>query len=142
MTKEQNTDLSGATGALIRQLASDDPAARNRAVSLLFARARASQGPEGDLADGFRNVLRAEWEALDAFQRLALLEPLVRNFLSREIDLLTMEFTAMALVWQGEDGATEIVSCLDADDFVIRHKAAIAIGLLDRSHTPVMHEIG
>src|SRR5690606_14871884 len=40
---------------------------------------------------------------------------------------------AMALVLQGEDGATELLPYLASGEFALQHKAAVAFGLLDRS---------
>jgi HEAT repeat protein len=57
----------------------------------------------------------------------------VRNLVSGDSDLLTMDALAMALAMQGEDGAGELLPLLRSDDFTIRHMAAVGLGLLDRS---------
>jgi HEAT repeat protein len=97
----------------------------------VFKRARASLSPEHDLADRFREALTVEWRDVGP-SREALVNPLVTT-LTQEENLLTIEIAAMALATQGEDGLTALMAVLGHDDFAVRSKAVIGIGLLDRS---------
>lgn len=115
----------------LEHLASADPKTRARGANEVFKRARATFTPEHDLLDRFREALRIEWQQVGP-TRQALVEPLVTT-LTQEESLLTIEIAAMALATQGEDGLTALLPLLHHDDFAIRSKAVIAIGLLDRS---------
>src|SRR5690606_12361302 len=122
---------SEATGALIWALGGPDPADRRRATASLFTRVGRSRASAGGLMDGLRSVLLDEWEALGPRSPL-LVAPLALAF-REEPSLMTLEMIAMALVLQGEDGATELLPYLASGEFALQHKAAVAFGLLDRS---------
>jgi HEAT repeat protein len=86
-------------------------------------------GAEVDATDTTRAVILMEWRALGARGGL-LVGPLL-HVLRSDSSLLTIEVAAIALALQGEEGASEIVHMLQSADFVMRHKAAVALGVLD-----------
>ena len=124
----------------LEKLASADSTTRSQGAMGVFKRARATLSPEHDLADRLREALSVEWREVGP-AREGLVGSLVTT-LTEEEGLLTIEIAAMALATQGEDGLTALMPLLEHKDFVIRSKAVIGIGILDRSArwaVPILH---
>ena len=118
------------TGVALWDLASPDPTTRHAATAKLHQHTREHRR-ENDYYDAMRPVLINEWNGLGPLRRFCS-DGLIQAFRTEE-DLITMEAIAMALALEGEDGLTELVSLAASDDFVLRHKAAVGIGVLHRS---------
>ena len=120
-----------ADSVLIR-VAHPSPAVHRPALKELSGLTRQMHLPESDFLDRLRHVIEREWSAVGP-ARHELVDPLVSRFRSPDTSMVDMEVIAAALALQGEDGLTELVSFVKSDDFILRHKAAVGLGALDRS---------
>jgi hypothetical protein len=118
--------------SLLAEAADPSPEVHRAALAELMNLVRQSGRPESDFFDIVREILLREWEQLGT-ESAALVDPLVARFTSPDTSMLDMEIIAPALALQGEDGLTELIAFLHSDDFVLRHKAAVGLGVLGRS---------
>jgi HEAT repeat protein len=116
---------------MLRELASDNPAARCRATAdIMDQESTSSSSDDVPLHQRMIRRFEEEWRLVGP-NREALVSQLARLFATPGTSLLQVNLLAYALASEGEDGATELISLLGHDDFSVHTYAAEGIGALD-----------